>query len=266
MNRVEQAKQGVQYFDLRVRKNRRGDWKFYHGERSKALGGFNASESAISQLDSLYDYAKKDTENLFIFKFHFDKGKDGGQGGQKISTFLKAEVVDKLKGNLIKRRGDSLLGESTIADTVHSGKNIGILAHHTGEQVLEEENIKDYLWPYSANTYGGWGKTPDSNELIEHLTENIRKENTEKKMLISQTNLPAAIPPSFKVLKNPAAWKGLKHLASRSHKTVAEGVQRAVGDNEHSAGVISMDFVGTDKSSTAFYAKLRDRYNEQFRK
>ena len=262
LNLIEQAEQGIQYFDLRVRTNSNGDWKFYHGERRKALGGFNASGSAIPQLNALYDYAKAHPENLFIFKFHFDIKKDGGQ---RVNEFLETKVVNKLRDQLVKRSGDNLLGQNTMADTVHQGKNIAILAHHAGEQAFQNESTKDYIWPYGTNTYGGWGKTPDSDQLTAHLTRNIQREN-DGRVLVSQTNLPAAIPPSAAVLKNPAAWKGLKHLASRSHEAVAEGVAAAVENSGHNPGVMSMDFAGTSNASTQSYRQIRDTHNRKFQK
>lgn len=191
---VQQAEAGVQYFDLRVRKNKEGVWKFYHGEKNKGRG-FNASGPAMQELDSLFDYTKKHLERLFLFKFHFDLSTDDPSA---IAGFLE-NVRNKLEGQLIeKTESGGLLGQVTISDSLLKGKNVGILAHHAGGEVEGESSI----WNYGDNTYGGWGKTPKAGQLIEHLTGNIQRENPEGKILVSQTNLPAMIPPRVKYLLN----------------------------------------------------------------
>ncbi len=252
---VQQAEAGVQYFDLRVRKNKEGVWKFYHGEKNKGRG-FNASGPAMQELDSLFDYTKKHLERLFLFKFHFDLSTDDPSA---IAGFLE-NVRNKLEGQLIeKTESGGLLGQVTISDSLLKGKNVGILAHHAGGEVEGESSI----WNYGDNTYGGWGKTPKAGQLIEHLTGNIQRENPEGKILVSQTNLPAMIPPSGKVLTEPKAWRGLEKLADNSHEQVARGVEQATR-NGANPGVISGDFVNTEHASTAAYERIRDRHNAGF--
>ncbi|NEO34972.1 MAG: sugar-binding protein [Moorea sp. SIOASIH] len=256
---TEQAEVGVQYFDLRVRTNRAGEWKFYHGEEKLQglIKGFNAPGSAIEPLADLFTYAKNHPERLFLFKFHFDQGKDSPVD---ISFFL-ADTVKQLKNNLISGAQTKRLGEVTIGESVHAGKNIGILGHHASFSIRNTPSAKDYIFEYGKNTYGGWGKTPKPKQLVKHLIKGINKENPEGRILVSQTNLPALIPPSLKVLGTPKAWLGLKSLASTSHQQVAEGLEEASMNSRRNPGVISMDFVGTKYASTDRYKKLRNKSN-----
>lgn len=255
-NLLEQAEAGVQYFDLRVRTNSKGEWKFYHGEKNRGRG-FNASGPAEPELEALFEYAKEHPKDLFLFKFHFDLSTNDED---QVAEFLE-NYISKWKNQLIERSGNKLLGHVTMGESVHNRKNIGILAHHAGKGVKKNP----YIWNYQANTYGGWGKTPKAGQLIKHLTKNIREKNTEEKILVSQTNLPAMIPPSLKVLLTPRAWLGLKSLAGSAHEEVAKGVENAM-NGRHNPGVISGDFVGTEYASTAKYTELRDRHNAPFRR
>ncbi|QMU64756.1 MAG: hypothetical protein GKR88_10960 [Flavobacteriaceae bacterium] len=262
---TEQAKHGVQYFDLRVRKSDDSDWQFYHGEKKWFMAGYNATGSATRELSKLFDFAKQNPRQLFIFKFHFDKHTNDSD---EIGNFLQQEVVEKLKDNLIPNREGTGLGEVTLENSVYRGKNIGILAHYAEKSIEENSTLKEYVYKYKENTRGGWGNTPKDQELIQHITKNIAEDSGEGKrgrILTSQTNLPAFVPNVHKAIFMPKTYRGLEHLAAKSHANVAQGVERAITDDEgnvvRNPGVMSMDFVGTEAASTDYYAELRDKAN-----
>ncbi|EFL92606.1 putative phospholipase domain-containing hypothetical protein [Candidatus Regiella insecticola LSR1] len=260
INLIQQAEQGAQYFDLRVRRNDEGVWKFYHGERGAAFGGFNSSNEAIPEVKALFQYAAAHSENMFIFKFHFDtEGRFAPDNETTVKNFID-EVSSDYRARLIKKTNENdRLGDLTLDQTLKEKNNIAILANHAGTVPQNNEEI----WDYKATTRGGWGKMPRAEQLVKHLEKSLKSDKEE--ILVSQTNLPAFLPPSAAIFSNPKALMGLEALAKSLHAKVATAFSKLVKENNFNPGIISMDFIGIDHlSSTALYRELCNFHNRQF--
>ncbi|EDM66215.1 TccC3 [Moritella sp. PE36] len=242
-NLIEQKNAGVQYFDLRVRSNTKNDWHFYHGEKKLmgAIKGFTSPSDALPQIHELLDAAVADKNNIFIFKFHFDKNTNGKHD---IKRFMSS-VITSHAGSIVERDShNSRLADVTPNNSVSAGKNLIILAHHA-----KGTQDDSFIWNYEDNTYGGWGKTPLRKKLGSFLQKNMSMGNTTRRLLISQMNLPACLPPQLKMFMTFRSFTGLRRLAKFSHRHVSDNVKSKAGEG-YNPGILSGDYVGNHKASS----------------
>jgi hypothetical protein len=234
---AEQAQAGVQYFDIRPasKKFSSYQYEFFHGPS-------NTTGDALSDIYALLDHAAQDPGSLYILKFHF-KEKDKVENK---NVFL-SRITDKLIGKLIAPSDFSnrKLGDITVGESIHAGKNIAILAKETKGV---HENLKGHFWDYSSNVHTKWGNSLSGQKMASHI-ESFSKTNSNGNIVVTQTNMPG-----ISLKKPPFLSRGLEHLAESNHATVANAVENIIISGRK-PGAISADFIGHSSASST------DKYN-----
>ncbi len=268
---VEQAEAGVNYFDIRVKKDKKGKYRFFHGPS-------DTKGNALTEVEKLIEHTSADNKNLYMFKFHFKKQAD--------QAFLDDLIqATGCQNHLISKDANSekSLGSITLSDSIGQGKNLAFMTKtdekkkekkkswirwrrkekEQAQQSIENSPFAASVWNYDKNNvFTGWGNTPDVKKQTEHLKK-MAKESAEindKKITITQTNMPFVNP------KQRPKWPfGVKGLAKRNHAEVADTVSSSFFGKNINPGVISIDYAEKEKdirSSTQRYLKEIQLWNK----
>ncbi|MCF2134593.1 MULTISPECIES: hypothetical protein [Mycetohabitans] len=261
---VEQARAGVRYFDIRVKKGRAGKFSFFHGP-SKTGG------DALAEVMDLFNYAVNDKDNLYIFKMHFDKrdAEDflcgfvneyighliydcaGGNSGTEDSGGEEGD--NEKEGDNIKEgdngergkegnngKGEKPLGSFTVGETLGCGKNILIMVNHA-EKSFNDSIVSKYVWDYKGSTYSKWADKASGKKTAKHILKfHGKPEFEDKKISIIQSNMPLRILPVPKSVKN---------LARDDHNKVIKAINE-IYETKKRLGIVSIDYAGKENISS----------------
>ncbi len=243
LNLEEQANTGVRYFDIRVNKGLGKSYHFVHSPSKYTDPLCNTSNDAVAETQKLINYAKKNQNQLFLIKLvipHKDR-----------EDFFD-KVFYSNRRNFIINNGKPL-GTMTIGETIHQGKNIGIM-YKDLSKIKEPSRRDKYLFDYKSSVNTEWGKTSDSKAMADFLTRRAQESDpNDDRITITQTNMPFS----------PRPFKGIKELATEGSKEIASSIESyaAMGINP---GIISIDEVGVPESSeTETYIKLNNQLNDR---
>ncbi|WP_230684620.1 hypothetical protein, partial [Burkholderia cepacia] len=236
LNLVEQAGNGVRYFDIRIRKLDNGNYGFFHGP-SATPGG------ALTEVRKLLEHARKDKNDFYILKFDFYNDES--------ADFVRKAIMGS-EGEIISTNESGSLGDVTVGESLQKGKNIVVLGKMTSKKI-DDSKYRDIVWSYNSHVFTKWGNDTDSTRFGGFIRDFIRKPE-DGKLKVTQTNIP------FWSKKNPFSLQGVKVRATSNHSGIASVIETARGVNP---GVILIDYVGDDAaSSTNKYLEIVNKLNK----
>lgn len=172
----EQAKDGIRYFDLRVRNDDSND-KFI------IVHGPIRGEDLPLVLDPLYQFAKTHPKEILIMDFQELNDFADNEDVQRFNDYFLTKFSDRLIPN--SSAGVNLnAGNIQIADAWHMNRNIIVLAKDS--RVLASSN---YYWQRSRNIDSPWANAAKVEDLKLHQDAQIILHQNTNKFYVSQMQL-----------------------------------------------------------------------------
>ncbi|PVZ67777.1 hypothetical protein [Pelagibaculum spongiae] len=239
----EQFLMGVRYFDIRLKQKGEG-LVFFHGIISSDV------RSASSELASFFSTVLLSNE-VVILKLHFDNT-------SSYDLFERNFMSDILNRTITPSDFRTL----SIKWLIANNKNIALL-------VKNGYGETEYCMDYEANTFGGWGKTRDSQKLTSKI-ESSRFDPTENiaKLKVVQTNQPALVGSGsdrfLSVLEHdqkPESRQVTQGYIETTRVILKGTLQRQNTEEKMEStsqirGVVSMDNVGGDTGKTILLLEI----------
>ncbi|WP_062262352.1 phosphatidylinositol-specific phospholipase C domain-containing protein [Endozoicomonas arenosclerae] len=239
-NLTDQLNAGVRYLDIRITKNRRGEFIVHHGP---VHGGLARKEV----IEPLTDYLKKNPSELVMVKLQFD-----GMDKASVQTFMETEFKEVSEAHALHNKDKAKRlrppGLITYGDAIDSGKNLLVMVNDEKLKKTDhftQEELGDYCWRHNDHSIDLWPNTPDparvktfnENYVIPKVDYSRNKHDGKIAMLQLQTNVNP-----FQLFRGglSSVWR----LASFSNHEIPEMITHWNRLRGFKPNVILQDFIG----------------------
>ncbi|AUI85952.1 hypothetical protein BS333_05905 [Vibrio azureus] len=220
LNLVQQAEAGATYFDIRVTLSKSsGKHEFFHD--------ISSAGDAEKHVKDLLQHAVNDSDNIYLLKFDLKKGG---------SDFLEKVLTEDVNSHLIKKDNDKNIAELKLSDTLHKGKNIGLMFKAPGD---------DDDFSYKQETHTKWADKNNVKDTVDFLKEFHQESMVSgNKLNIMQTNMPGK------------GTESVKPLVTRGAEELANTVK------DLPPGIISGDYIGLEEGPYGSYIDIINTNND----
>ncbi|MGV3344987.1 hypothetical protein ACGVWS_04300 [Enterobacteriaceae bacterium LUAb1] len=246
----DQAKAGARYFDIRVAKNGKDKFSFFHGPSVAGRKKNTTEGDAKQDVEKLLRYAAGHKENFYLLKMVF-------KTSSVANEFLN-KVLRPFNAHFITSDDTTSLGNATVdlLKREHKKKNIAILVKDYDKYQAEEDNS---YWDYEKQTATKWANRVSAQATAEEIQALHSQPQPENKLVVAQTNMP------FASLAHGEISGGVKdNLFSNGH-ILADKIhaiqQNSNGENVTSLNIVSCDYIGSEEGPYQQFMKAIDEHN-----